>query len=138
VGNPGDPGVAWYGNNVATGHELNHAVPPAILKTESWIALICDHIYLSGICDVVLTWQRKFLRPGSVCGPDAGRKKWRAVRGLKDCKRFQKKENAGKVPGSNSAVNVSLTLAVPNFADAGYRAADIPRLRVCYTPLCLI
>jgi hypothetical protein len=29
------------------------------LKTESWIALIiCDHIYLSGIRDVVLTWQR--------------------------------------------------------------------------------
>jgi hypothetical protein len=60
VGNPGDPGVAWHGNNVGTtDHKLNRAVPPAILKTESWIALIiCDHIYLSGICDVVLTLQR--------------------------------------------------------------------------------
>jgi hypothetical protein len=27
-----------------------------------------------------------------------------------------------------------LTLTVPNFDDVGYRAADIPRLRVCYTP----
>jgi hypothetical protein len=54
-----------HGNNVGTtDHELNRAAPPAILKTESWIALIiCDHIYLSGIRDVVLT-----------CGPDAGRK----------------------------------------------------------------
>jgi hypothetical protein len=65
-------------------------------------------------------------------------KKWRAVRGLRNCKRFQKQENAGKVPGSNLAVNVSLTLAVPNFTDAGYREADTPRLGVCYTPLCLI
>ena len=48
-----------HGNNVGTtDHELNRAAPPAILKTESWIALICDHIYMSGICDVVLTWQR--------------------------------------------------------------------------------
>jgi hypothetical protein len=61
-------------------------------------------------------------------------KKWCAIRGLRNCKRFQKQENAGKVPGSNLAVNVRLTLAVPNFADVGYRAVDIPRLRVCYTP----
>jgi hypothetical protein len=50
-----------HGNNVGT---TDHPAPPALLKTESWIALIiCDHIYLSGIRDVVLT-----------CGPDAGRK----------------------------------------------------------------
>jgi hypothetical protein len=60
--------------------------------------------------------------------------KWCAVRGLRNCKRFRKKENAGKVPGSNLAVNVRLTLTVPNFADAGYKAADIPRLRICYNP----
>jgi hypothetical protein len=66
--------------------------------------------------------------------PTQDGKKWCAVRGLRNCKRFQKKENAGKVPGSNLAVNVRLTLTVPNFADASYRAADIPRLRVCYTP----
>jgi hypothetical protein len=66
-------------------------------------------------------------------------KRWCAVtrlwsRGLRNCNRFQKKENAGKVLGSNLAVNVRLTLTVPNFADVGYKAADIPRLRVCYTP----
>jgi hypothetical protein len=56
--------------------------PPAILKTESWIALpICDHIDLSRICDVVLTMAEIISTACVVCVvPTQEGKKWCAVK----------------------------------------------------------
>jgi hypothetical protein len=71
-----------------------------------------------------------------VCGPDAGRKEMVCRQRSQELQELPKegKRGEGTVPGSNLAVNVRLTLTVPNFADAGYKAADITRLRIRYNP----